>query len=502
MDRTNIIQQASKMQTKEDLLSLLNLIKRAELEEIGLHDSFRPYTMKHLNYYCNPNHAFHRYRQFKIKKKSGGFRQITAPRTRNFMMMLQSVNEMLKAIYSPSNYAMGFTEGRSVVTNASVHKGQNYILNLDLTDFFPSIEQPRVWKRLQLKPFNFPIQIASLIAGLCAMRETREDADGKSHCVYVLPQGAPTSPIITNMICDTLDRRLAGLARRFGLHYTRYADDITFSSMHYVYSKNGDFWKELTRLITEQGFTINEAKTRLQKRGARQEVTGIIVSNKLNVTKKYVRDIRNILYIWEKYDYSAALSKFLPTYKAEKGHVKKGNPDLINVIYGKLMYLKMVKGEEDSVYVRLHNKFQELVAKVRDANKTTEQHITYVETIPVLEFEKRNNTEISIVWSEPSIKREQDNSNIEKESEISAPSHRYAWFIFAGKKARASVNKSLTAEEEMQKELLAISLCRDAKDKQFWLIHRLNKVTVPPPRPIDIDELNNDLDSLINIQDG
>jgi len=68
MDRTIIIQRASKMQTKEDLLTLLNLIKRAELEEIGLQDSFRPFTIKHLNYYCNPNHAFHRYRQFKIKK--------------------------------------------------------------------------------------------------------------------------------------------------------------------------------------------------------------------------------------------------------------------------------------------------------------------------------------------------------------------------------------------------------------------------------------------------
>ena len=491
------------MQTKEDLLFLLNFIKRSKLEEIGLQDSFRPFTMKNLNFYCNPNHTIHRYRQFKIKKKSGKEpRLITAPRTQNFMMMLQAVNEILKAIYSPSDFAMGFTEGRSVVTNAAVHKGQNYILNLDLKDFFPSIVQPRVWKRLQLKPFNFPMQIANIIAGLCAMRETREDVDGKSHFVYVLPQGAPTSPIITNMICDTLDRRLAGLARRFGLHYTRYADDITFSSMHYVYSKNGDFWKELTRLITEQGFTINEAKTRLQKRGARQEVTGIIVSEKLNVTQKYVRDIRNILYIWEKYNYSAALSKFLPKYKTEKGHVKKGNPDLINVIDGKLMYLKMVKGEEDSVYVRLHNKFQELVAKVRDVNKTTEQNITYVETAPVLEFEKRNNTEISIVWSESSIRKEQDKDNPEKEIEITVPSHRYASFVFGGKKTKASVNKSITAEEEKQKEHLAISLCRDAKDKQFWLIHRMNKVTVPQPRPIDIDELNNDLDSLIKIQDG
>lgn len=83
------------------------------------------------------------------------------------MMMLQAVNEILKALYSPSDYAMGFTEGRSVVTNATIHKGQNYVFNIDLKDFFPSVEQFRVWKRIQLKPFNFPKQIANIVAGLC-----------------------------------------------------------------------------------------------------------------------------------------------------------------------------------------------------------------------------------------------------------------------------------------------------------------------------------------------
>lgn len=188
--------------------------------------------------------------------------------------------------------------------------------------------------------------MANIIAGLCSMRQVKDVIDEtKEHnndkkFKYVLPQGSPVSPIITNMICDTLDRRLAGLARRFGLHYSRYADDITFSSMHYVYASNGKFRTELCRLITEQGFTINEDKTRLQKLGARQEVTGIIVSQKLNVTKEYVRDIRSILYIWDRYGYTAAIAQFLPKYTAAKGHVKKGNPDLQNVIDGKLMYLK------------------------------------------------------------------------------------------------------------------------------------------------------------------
>ena len=230
MDKNSIAKATQQLETKEDLLRLLNQIKQDEMTEYGMSDKFYPFTMKHLNYYCNPNNSFHRYKQFKIKKKSGGFRLITAPRNQSFMLLLRYVNEIFKAVYTPSDYAMGFTEGRSVVTNANKHKGHNYVFNTDLKDFFPSIHQARVWKRLQLKPLLFKQSIANVVAGLCSMKEKMEDGSVR----YVLPQGAPTSPIITNMICDNLDRRLAGLAKRFGVVYSRYADDITFSSMHNV----------------------------------------------------------------------------------------------------------------------------------------------------------------------------------------------------------------------------------------------------------------------------
>lgn len=351
---------ASRISTQEDLLGLLNHIKLDEMRNLCLDEGkFYPFTMKQLKFYCNPSQPY-RYRHFNIQKKSGGIRQISAPINKTFTMILQSVNEMFKAIYTPSDYAMGFVEKRSVVTNANVHKAQNYVFNIDLKDFFSSIEQFQVRKRLQSDPFNFPITIAGILADLCTVREKRKDADGKDIYAYILPQGAPTSPIITNMICDVLDRRLAGVAKRFGLNYTRYADDITFSSNHYVYAKNREFRNELVRVIEGQGFRINEKKTRLQKHGSRQEVTGIIVSDKLNVTKKYVREIRSLLYIWEKYGYSDAYKRFYPKYKAEKGHVKKGHPGLLNVLEGKLLYLKMVKGDSDSVFVKLNSKLKKL----------------------------------------------------------------------------------------------------------------------------------------------
>ena len=486
MDKTEIAQIASQMSTREDLLTLLNRIKQDEIRELGFDaDKFYPFTMKQLLYYCNPNHVFHRYHQFQIKKKSGGFRQITAPRNQSFMLLLQSLNEVLKAIYTPSNHAMGFTEKRSVVTNAAVHKNQNYIFNIDLKDFFPSIEQGRVMKRLTLAPFNFSPQIALLISGLCSMRVKREHPiETKQHdldkqFMYVLPQGAPTSPIITNMICDTLDRRLAGLAKRFGTRYTRYADDITFSSMHNIYSGSGEFIKELIRIINTQGFAINDAKTRLQKRGSRQEVTGLIVSDKLNVTKKYVREIRSLLYIWDKYGYSEAMSNFYPKYKAEKGHIKKGNPDLINVLDGKLMYLKMVKGDTDSVYVKLYTKFQELVNRDSSSGKTNSYGITYIESLPFLKFEKDKNTIITIHHKDCN--------------------KRYATFKIGETNQIASINKSVTLDDERQKEKLAISYCRDSKGERFWLIHLVDKMTEFKPKPVDIDELNNDLDLLLGI---
>ena len=487
MDRNKIADMASKMQTKKDLLTLLNHIKKDELKAMGSDMSlFHPFTMKQLNYYCNPNHEYHRFRQFRIKKKSGGFRLITAPYTKSYMLMLHAMNEILKAIYVPSPCAMGFVEGRSVVTNAQVHINQNYVFNIDLKDFFPSVEQARVWKRLQVKPYNIPSTIASLIAGLCSMRMSRETIKEEAEheldkkYVYVLPQGAPTSPILTNMVCDKLDYYLSGLAKRFGLIYSRYADDITFSSKHYVYAKDGDFRTELKRILSEQGFTINHGKTRLQRKNERQEVTGIVVSEKLNVTQKYMREIRTILHIWEKYGYNDAYSRFLPKYKSDKGHVKKGNPDLINVIDGKLLYMKMVKGEDDPVYMKLQGRFQKLVDSLSNSDNTNSKGTTFINTYKLLDFEKEES------YSSISIDYREDGKP-------------FAHFVSGGSQQNVSVDSKLKPEELQNKDKLAISLCRGIDKKTFWLIHRQNKYNVPPQKPVDIDSLISDLDSLLSI---
>ena len=376
MEKREIAQRVLKLQNKEDLLQLLNDIVKDELSS-GHSFSF---SMKQLTYYCNPNNVRGRYHHFSIPKKSGGQRHISAP-SRGLSHILYYVNIMLKAVYQPSDYAMGFVEGRSVVDNASRHIGQNYVFNTDLENFFPSIAQPRVWKRLQLPPFNFNKQIASILAGLCCIKEKLEDG----RFTYVLPQGAPTSPLITNAICDKLDRRLSGLARSLNLHYSRYADDITFSSMRNVYQDNGKFQTELKRIIEGQGFHMYNRKTRLQKRGGRQEVTGLVVSNRVNTSSEYVAEIRNLLHIWEKYGYNDAFKKFYPQYKDKKGHVKKGEPMLENVLYGKLQYLKMVKGCKDPVYAALQARYDKLTSPV---NAEVKQSLDYLRSFTIAEFEE------------------------------------------------------------------------------------------------------------------
>lgn len=474
MDRDNIATLAKQMETKEDFLALLNYVKKSDMETSGLAKMFYPFTMKHINYYCNPRHSFHRYKQFKIKKKSGGYRQITAPRNRSFKFILHYTNEILKSLYTPSDYATGFCEGRSIVDNALPHKGHNYVFNIDLKDFFPSIEQARLWKRLQLKPFEFPVPVANIIAGLCFMKEERE-IDGEKRDFYVLPQGAPTSPIITNMICDNLDRKLAGLARRFGVTYSRYADDITFSSMHNVYQEKGEFKKELYRIISGQNLTINENKTRLQKRGARQEVTGLIVSDRINVSRRYIQDIRNILYIWKRYGFVIATIKFLQKYKVEKGYMKKGSPNIVNVIGGKLLYLKMVRGENDSIYQKLNYQFNQLV--FTSENKVNQYGIAYIETHSLVDFEK-------IIGQDIQIKHNENES-------------RYAQFMLGRYSHVASVHKKVDLDDECKKNMISISFCQGKNGKFFWLIHKNDKVTTFVRPQVDIDVLNKELDTLL-----
>ena len=311
-----------------------------------------------------------RYQSFQIKKKSGGDRTIHAPKP-ELKVVLSCLNLIFQCIYSPHTAAYGFVENKSVADNAKLHCRNNYVFNLDLKDFFPSIEIGRILNRLSYPPFNLNKengreQIGNYIAWLaCHEMEVERMIDGEIQKVIkrVLPQGSPLSPILTNIICEKLDKQLTGVANRFGVKYSRYADDITFSSMHNVYQENSEFRSEVLRIINSQYFLINESKVRLQKQNVRQEVTGITVNKDVNVSKSYVKRLRLWLSMWEKYGIDKAYELFLNGYKKDKGYTKKigQTPAFMeNVIAGKLNYLKMIKGEENSTYIQLKTRYEKL----------------------------------------------------------------------------------------------------------------------------------------------
>ena len=364
--------------TQDDLLTLINYIHNelyvpyyANLKKRVPHIS-----VKTFNYYKNIKLSSDvRYKTFSIPKKSGKPRIISAPAS-GLKMIQECLNIIFQAFYSPNEYACGFVPNRNVSDGAKKHTNQPYVYNIDLKDFFDTITFPRVKAVLALPPFDLKDArepIAYIIACLCCNPKevTVIDADGQEtkEVRNCLPQGASTSPILTNMVCRTLDRRLAGLAKRYNARYSRYADDITFSCIYNIFKKDSDFIKELYRIVEEdQNLRINAAKTRLQTASQRQEVTGLIVNRKVNVTKEYVKQVRQWLYYWEHYGLVRAQKFFLSKYK-KSNPIKKGQPSIENVLAGKLDYMRMIVGEANPAYRKLTERYVALTGPVKVKTK-------------------------------------------------------------------------------------------------------------------------------------
>lgn len=326
----------------DDLVDLLNFVIKLQNEKDKT--AYKPLTNKRVKfYYANINK---RYANFEIPKKIGGKRTITAPD--KFLKKIQRrIDLILRLLFVPKSAAHGFLANRSIVSNAKIHVGKKYVLNIDLKDFFPSVHFGRIRAVLQLYPFRLKPEFAHVVANLCCYESK-------------LPQGAPTSPIITNIVCQKLDYKLVQLAKETHCFFTRYADDITFSCDKARFDE--EFLKKLDEIVKAEGFAINEKKTRIQKRAVRQEVTGVTVNQKLNLQPNYIRNIRAMLHNWEKYGYETANAKFAKFYLKEKGFLRnKMIPPLESVVCGKIMFLGMVRGKEDSIYLKYNKKVHNFI---------------------------------------------------------------------------------------------------------------------------------------------
>ena len=329
----------------QELAAMLN-----ELKSPWYYSDFRG---KQLSFLADTNNVQRRCKTFRLRKKHGGYREITAPKGA-LRGILQALNLVLQTYDKPTPWAYGFVCGRSVVDNARPHVGKRYILNLDLKDFFPTITRQQVADCLTAEPFGFSSLAAKLVSGLATVRTKNNEE--------VLAQGFATSPTLSNFICREMDKEIASIATAQGITFTRYADDLTFSSDTDILRPQGELVQQVKTIVERYGFRLNEEKTHLQRRGRRQEVTGLMVTEKVNVSRRYVREIRSLLYIWERYGYEDACQAALKSYKQQHGKTK-GHQHCVplnKVLGGKLDYMKMVRGADDPLYQRFVNRYTSL----------------------------------------------------------------------------------------------------------------------------------------------
>ncbi|EAC7084289.1 TPA: retron Ec67 family RNA-directed DNA polymerase/endonuclease [Listeria monocytogenes] len=264
------------MDTFEDINSLEELAKILKIPK------------KFLTYILYKKKVENSYTNLLIPKKSGGQRNISIPMKelkdvqRNIVkVMLTQQNIFQFENNIKSNISHAFTKDKSIITNAEIHKNKRFVLNIDLEDFFKSFHFGRVQGYFEKnKNFLFPKNIATVLAQLTCYNGS-------------LPQGAPSSPIITNLICNILDMKLLKIAKKYKLDYSRYADDLTFSTNNKNFEeKSEEFFYQLEIIIKQSGFKINPKKTRLQYKTSRQIVTGLVVNKKVNVTREFYKNTR------------------------------------------------------------------------------------------------------------------------------------------------------------------------------------------------------------------
>lgn len=292
------------------------------------------------------------YHRYAVPKRKGGYRNIAAPKPILRKAQRKILDEILCKI-PVSDCAHGFIKGKSVVSSASEHIGSPaLVINMDLEDFFPTITFERV--RGMFKSFGYSGYIASLLAMICTYCE-RMPMEVKGEKRYVrtspriLPQGSPASPMISNILCIKLDKRLSGLAKKYNFTYTIYADDMSFSLKGEEKIKLGSFCGLVSKIASEEGFKINKSKTRFLRANNRQSITGIVVNNeKLAVPKKWVKVLRAAIHNAKK--------------EKEKGELA---PQTIRKISGMAAWLKSVNEEK---YKKIISEANELINRCQKSD--------------------------------------------------------------------------------------------------------------------------------------
>ena len=285
------------------------------------------------------------YETYTLRKKRGGVRQIYKP-DKVLKGILKRLNYYLQAYYlwiKPieihgfvvNPHYLGFH--CNIVENARVHVGKMAVLNIDLKDFFPNISARQVKALFSSDYFNFSEQLATALTLLTTY-------EGR------LPTGAPTSPVISNFICHHLDADLRNFCRQNNLAYTRYADDLTFSSDTII---SNDDILDLINLIRRNQFEINEKKVRMKTSGRKQIVTGLTVNEKVNVDRKLLKKIRAMLHDLSTNGKETAAQRHFGLAVLQEHHTIA----FLNRLSGYINFVGMVRGKNDSLYLQFKSEF-------------------------------------------------------------------------------------------------------------------------------------------------
>lgn len=334
---TPIAQQFLELQTPQDLAQLLGV------------------RYDRLIWHISRTDAAHRYKQFDVAKRDGTPRLIHSP-SGPLKRIQRRLTNILTEVYRPPRSVHGFLPHRGILSNAKLHEHKQFVLTLDLSNFFPSINWGRVSGLFIHKQYGLPAPVAYTIATIaCHDNE--------------LPQGAPSSPIISNMICRGMDFYLESLAREHHCAYTRYADDLIFSTRSLYFppqlasialiggNPSVQLGDELAAVISGAGFAVNPNKTKLRTRTQQQLVTGLVVNDGVNVQRRFVKHIRLMLYSWERFGLAEAQEHYRAHVAVKHRLPTKSPPPYRAILGGKLSFLAAIRGLDDPVVRNLRHRF-------------------------------------------------------------------------------------------------------------------------------------------------
>jgi len=321
---------------EQNALIFLSVDKPIRLCEI-LQRNF--YDLQHII-----NHP--KYKQYHILKKKGGYREILAPNP-VLKKIQRRLNYFLQAYYlwiKPSEI-MGFIINpkylktkHSIIENAQMHVGKKYILNIDLKDFFKNISAKRVNALFSSNLFDFNEQMVTTLTLLTTYNVR-------------LPTGAPTSPVISNFLCMQMDKDLTAFCIPNSIQYSRYADDLTFSSNQEI---TPNHMLDIINRIKKNNFEINERKLRLKRADQKQRVTGLIVNEKVNVDRKLIRKIRAIIHDITLNGLETATRRH---FNIKEKVDLQDQFNFRNKIEGYIRFIGQVRGKNDPIYTKLLKSF-------------------------------------------------------------------------------------------------------------------------------------------------